>query len=534
METYQELLLTDIVTSPDNPRIINDKAADFLELVESIRALGVIVPVHVRIHSKQKDKFEMLAGERRLLAAAKTDRTTIKAINYGTINDEQAFEISFVENFGRADLTPLEQSKAANILLQKYKGDVEAAASKLGKSVRWILQRVAIDKNLSNDWKQAIADDSMMANWTASHLQLIAALPQDLQDSFLANEINYTDMVPTVKELEEQLADTFHLLSKAPWATWATSDSKLLKDVPACTKCSKRSSARPGLFDDTLDKEAIKKNDRCLDQNCWSVKLNAHIQQRSIELGQQHPNLVFAVMPDQHIDYYKRQNLSQQFGYILNEWKSSKEDAKDALPALIVFGKNAGELRWIKPIGDAIGKRDKSRPIGPDGKPKPTPLKQRRIMLDKKRWFVVIRNVIEEIEKLKVDDIACEDKIFTVMLFAAVFGTEQKSRRAVEWDKFIDIYKKAGDDSTQDRHEFALIKLWNQVSKTLQERLTYCGAISQTPDEMIAEVQGLGEVLGIDVTSIFKKVSQDVYPEPKSWKSLNANGSPKKKKPKTK
>ncbi len=525
METYQELQLTDIVTSPDNPRIINDKAPGFLELIESIRALGVIVPVHVRIHPKQKDKFELLAGERRLLAAAKTDRTTIKAINHGSISDEQAFEISFAENFAREDLTPLEQSKAANILLQKYKGDVEAAASKLGKSVRWILQRIAIDKNLSKDWKQAIADDSMLANWTASHLQLIAALPNDLQDRFLANEINYANMVPTVKELEKELADQFHLLSKTPWIT---SDPKLLKDVPACTECSNRSSARPGLFDDTLNKDTIKKNDRCLDHNCWGEKLAAYIQQRAIELRKQYPNLVFAVMPDQSLGYYERQNLSQQFGYIINEWKSSKEDAKDALPALVVFGKNAGELRWIKPIGNAIGKKDKKRSIGSDGKLKPTPLKQRRVMLDKKRWFVVIREVIEEIKKLKVNDIACEDKIFTVMLFAAVFGTEQKSRRAIDWNKFAAFFKKAGEDSKQNR-QLALVELWGQVSKTLQERLSYCDAISQTPDDLITEVQGLGEVIGIDVTAIFKKVSQEVYPEPKSWKNLNANGSPKKK-----
>ncbi|NIP28975.1 MAG: ParB N-terminal domain-containing protein, partial [Phycisphaerae bacterium] len=65
----EELPITDIIPSGDNPRIINEKDSAFVELADSIRAQGVIVPVHVRIHPEQKKRFELLAGERRLRAS---------------------------------------------------------------------------------------------------------------------------------------------------------------------------------------------------------------------------------------------------------------------------------------------------------------------------------------------------------------------------------------------------------------------------------------------------------------------------------
>jgi len=334
-----QLNVTDIIPSGDNPRIINEKSAEFIELVESIERLGVIVPVHVRDHPVQAGKYELLAGERRLLAAAKTKRKIIPAICHGQIDNKEAFEITFIENFARQDLTPLEQGKAVETLLIKYKGDTAAVASKLGKSTRWVLQRQAIHKNLIGEWKKAIVEDYEFRDWTASHLQIIAALPAEFQKDILA-DYSFSD-TPSVMELEKEVAKEMRLLSSAPWD---------VNDV--CSKCTKRTSCRPGLFDDTSDAEVIKKNDRCLDKNCWDNKFAAYIEQRAGELKKQYNELVFAVMPDDYINYYEYKELKKKFGNITKQWKSSKEGAKGALPALIVFGKNAGELRWLKPLGD--------------------------------------------------------------------------------------------------------------------------------------------------------------------------------------
>lgn len=64
-----ELNIKQIRISGDNPRIINKKSAGFLELVNSIKALGVKMPIHVRESRSGRYDYELLAGERRLLAA---------------------------------------------------------------------------------------------------------------------------------------------------------------------------------------------------------------------------------------------------------------------------------------------------------------------------------------------------------------------------------------------------------------------------------------------------------------------------------
>ena len=104
-----ELKINQIRISGDNPRIINKKSPEFLELVESVRAIGVKVPIHVREGGKFKskgdiDRYELLAGERRLLAAGEAGLETIPALNHGELTDDAAFEVTFAENYAREDL----------------------------------------------------------------------------------------------------------------------------------------------------------------------------------------------------------------------------------------------------------------------------------------------------------------------------------------------------------------------------------------------------------------------------------------------
>ena len=117
MEKLLGLKITDCLPNPNNPRLLNEKSQEFADLAESIRAMGVIVPVHVRENPHREDKFELLAGDRRLAASLKAGKETIKAVSHGRLTDDEAFNITFAENFGREDLTPLEQGKAVLILM---------------------------------------------------------------------------------------------------------------------------------------------------------------------------------------------------------------------------------------------------------------------------------------------------------------------------------------------------------------------------------------------------------------------------------
>ena len=519
-QKLQELELTNIIPSPDNPRIVNEKSEQFGELVESIRAMGVIVPVHVRDHPKRKDNYELLAGERRLLAAARADRKTIRAICHGVISDGAAFEITFAENFSREDLTPLEQGKAVETLMIKYKGDTQAVASKMGKSVRWVMQRVVLSKNLSKNWKVAIIENPYFRLWTAAHLQLIAVFPANIQTELLkAYDADIWDFNGTisVKQLENELAKRLKLLNKAPWSL---GDTKLVTGIKACNKCTKRSSHQPGLFDDTTDLETIKKNDRCLDAECWKQKTTAWLKDRiSVIKASDHPGLVCVATNSP--TYYEGEKLGEIYGGLVSNWKASKERAKGAVPAMVVAGNDTGQVRWIRPYQEPTSSSSSGKVKG-----KPTPLKERRVMLDKKRWFVVIRELIEKVEESNVDDIVSGDKILTVMALAETFGIDGEPfgrDNSRTWKSF----------SQKTDGQEVLVELWGSVKNTISGNLSYCGPITQTSDKLIEDAKSAAKLLGININAMFKEVAKNKYREPKSWAGLNADGTPKTKTKKT-
>ena len=100
------------------------------ELATSIAATGVIQPIVVR--RRQDGRFELITGERRLLASRKAGKTTIPAI-LAAASDEQAMEMTIVENLQRADLNPMEQARAYQRLSQEFKMTQEQMAARTGK-----------------------------------------------------------------------------------------------------------------------------------------------------------------------------------------------------------------------------------------------------------------------------------------------------------------------------------------------------------------------------------------------------------------
>jgi ParB family chromosome partitioning protein len=79
------------------------------ELAASISANGVVQPILVR--SLSGGRFQLIAGERRWRASKLAGKTTVPAI-LRQVSDEQAMEITIVENLQRADLNPMEQARA--------------------------------------------------------------------------------------------------------------------------------------------------------------------------------------------------------------------------------------------------------------------------------------------------------------------------------------------------------------------------------------------------------------------------------------
>lgn len=100
------------------------------ELADSIVASGVIQPIIVR--SLDDGRYQLIAGERRLLASKKAGQQTIPSI-IRDATDERAMEMTIVENLQRADLNPMEQARAYQRLSHEFKMTQEQMAVRTGK-----------------------------------------------------------------------------------------------------------------------------------------------------------------------------------------------------------------------------------------------------------------------------------------------------------------------------------------------------------------------------------------------------------------
>ncbi|HLY42153.1 MAG TPA: ParB/RepB/Spo0J family partition protein [Terracidiphilus sp.] len=100
------------------------------ELAASIAANGVVQPVLVR--PLAAGRFQLIAGERRWRASKQAGKQTIPAI-LRQVSDEQAMEITIVENLQRADLNPMEQARAFARLSNEFHMTQEQMAQRTGK-----------------------------------------------------------------------------------------------------------------------------------------------------------------------------------------------------------------------------------------------------------------------------------------------------------------------------------------------------------------------------------------------------------------
>ncbi len=100
------------------------------ELALSVSATGIVQPITVR--ALADGRYQLINGERRLLASKQAGKATIPAI-VRAVSDEQAMEMTIVENLQRADLNPMEQARAYQRLASDFKMTQEQMATRTGK-----------------------------------------------------------------------------------------------------------------------------------------------------------------------------------------------------------------------------------------------------------------------------------------------------------------------------------------------------------------------------------------------------------------
>jgi ParB family chromosome partitioning protein len=147
----QEISLDSIDPNPyQTRRRINETALE--ELAESIRASGVVQPVVLR--PAANGRFQLVAGERRWHASRRAGKTTIPAV-VRQISNEQAMEITIIENLQREDLNPIEQARAFERLSREFSLTQEQIAARTGKDRASIANFVRLLK-LPDDVQNAL------------------------------------------------------------------------------------------------------------------------------------------------------------------------------------------------------------------------------------------------------------------------------------------------------------------------------------------------------------------------------------------
>ena len=127
-----KLSITNLVRNKLQPRKIFDKE-NLDELADSIKVRGVIQPIIVRESNDHKNKYEIIAGERRWLAAQNAGLHEVPVV-ITEANDLKSLEFAIVENVQRQDLNPIEEANGYQRLIDDFGYDHEKVAKFIGKS----------------------------------------------------------------------------------------------------------------------------------------------------------------------------------------------------------------------------------------------------------------------------------------------------------------------------------------------------------------------------------------------------------------
>lgn len=287
---FQMIRLSVIEQSPLNPRKNFDEAK-LDELVESVRAKGVLEPLLVR--ALEDGTFEVAAGARRLRAAELAELQEVPCL-VREMSDAELLEVAILENVVRHDISALEEGDAYRALVKDHGYTVEQLVEKTGRSRTVVFARMKLAE-LTGDCRNMLAQGKL----SASVAELIARLPTTkAQEGALATLVEkahwrnvdqpdgtgFKDLsrVP-FREAKDILDEEFRLVLKE--ASFDTKDAELLEGVGACTACPKRTGADKETFGDV-------KADTCLDAVCWKAKTAAGTRALKAEMKERGKELV--------------------------------------------------------------------------------------------------------------------------------------------------------------------------------------------------------------------------------------------------
>ena len=131
-----QLPVSDLVPNKYQPRKIFDED-NLNDLTNSVKERGILQPIIVRKFNNDRSKFEIIAGERRWIAAQKAGLHNVPVV-ITEADDLKSLEFAIVENVQRHDLNPLEEAQGYKRLIDEFSYDQEKVSKFIGKSRSYI------------------------------------------------------------------------------------------------------------------------------------------------------------------------------------------------------------------------------------------------------------------------------------------------------------------------------------------------------------------------------------------------------------
>jgi len=174
-----QLTISDLIPNKYQPRKFFDEN-NLNDLTNSIKERGILQPIIVRKSDDDKSKFEIIAGERRWLAAQRAGLHNVPVV-ITDADDLKSLEFAIVENVQRHDLNPLEEAQGYKRLIDEFSYDQEKVAKFIGKSRSHISNSLRL-LTLPNEVIKLIETQKL----TAGHAKILVGLENA---SFVANKI---------------------------------------------------------------------------------------------------------------------------------------------------------------------------------------------------------------------------------------------------------------------------------------------------------------------------------------------------------
>ena len=177
-QTTNKLSVSDLYPNKFQPRKIFDEDS-LNDLEKSIKERGIIQPIIVR-KSDENTKYEIIAGERRWIAAQKAGLHEVPVV-VTEADDLKSLEFAIVENVQRNDLNPLEEAQGYQKLINDFSYDQEKVSKFIGKSRSYITNCLRI-LTLPSD----VLDLIQTKKISAGHAKILVGLENA---SFVAQKI---------------------------------------------------------------------------------------------------------------------------------------------------------------------------------------------------------------------------------------------------------------------------------------------------------------------------------------------------------